>query len=223
MPPRRLSCLPCQRLLGAAGLLLASASAPVLAQTVAWAGAMGDRVLLVIDGRPQVASAGHTVDGVKVLRVGALEVEFEVAGVRQRLSAGGQPVVIGGAPSRAASSSVVLRAGADHLYRVDARINGQPAQGVIDTGASLVAMSASRAASLGLDWSQGAAVQVQTANGRISGWQIRVPRMAVGGLEARDVEAVVLDTELPHLLVGNSFLRRFSVRTQDSQLTLARL
>lgn len=197
-------------------------TAPAAAQTVAWAGSMGERVLLVIDGRAQVVAAGSVIDGVRVLRVGGGAVEYEAAGVRQRVTSGSMPVVLGAVPSDRAIASLVLRAGADQLYHVDCKVNGRPMAGVIDTGASLVSMSTALATSLGVDWSRGRTTTIQTANGRVQGWSLRLARLSVGTLEARDVEAVVLETELPHLLIGNSFLRRYRVLTEDSQLTLAR-
>ena len=208
-----------------AGLLIglaACVAVPAAAQTVAWAGSMGERVLLVIDGRLQVAGAGSVIDGVRVLRVSAGAVEYEVAGVRQRLTAAHAPVVVGAPPGGRVAASLVLRAGADQLYHVDCKVNGRPMAGVVDTGASLVSMSMALASSLGVDWSRGRAATIQTANGTVKGWSIRLERLSVGMLEARDVEAVVLETELPHLLIGNSFLRRYRVLTEDSQLTLAR-
>jgi aspartyl protease family protein len=195
--------------------------AAVQAQSVAWAGTMGERVVLVIDGRARVAGAGSVIDGVRVHRVGVREVEYEVGGVRQTLAAGGAAVAVGDGAGRV-PRTLVLRAGADQLYHVDCRVNGRPVAGVVDTGASQVSMSTARAAALGLDWSRGRPVAIQTANGQVRGWSVRLERLAVGAMEAREVEAVVLESELPHLLIGNSFLRRFQVVTQDSQLTLAR-
>lgn len=205
------------------GLAVLAALLPTatVAQTVTWAGAMGERVLLVIDGRAQVASAGAVIDGVRVYRVAAHEVEVEVGGVRQRLVPGGTPVVLGAPPGRA-PATLVLRAGTDQLYHVDGQLNGRPVAGVIDTGASLVSMSVARAAALGLDWSRGRPASIQTANGQVRGWSLRLERLSVGGLEARDVDAVVVDADLPHLLIGNSFLRRFRVQSEDSRLTIAR-
>lgn len=221
MKPLRLFCL--LRLLPTLPFVTALTLQPaaVQAQSVSWAGAMGDRVVLVIDGRAKVAGAGTVVDGVRVHRVGTQEVEYEVAGVRRLLTARGAPVAVGPGSGQG-PHALVLRAGADQLYHVDCQVNGRAVAGVVDTGASQVSMSTSRAAALGLDWARGRPAVIQTANGQVRGWSLRLDRLMVGSLEARDVEAVVLEAELPHLLIGNSFLRRFQVVTQDSQLTLAR-
>jgi aspartyl protease family protein len=193
---------------------------PVAAQTVTWGGAMGDRVALVIDGQVRVASAGSVFGDLRVHRVTASDVEYEVAGVRQRLAAGGAPVAVGSGAR--APASLQLLVGADRLYHVEAKVNGRVLPAVVDTGASLVTLSVEQARRLGLDWQRGQPTQVQTANGRISGWSLRLARLAVGPFDLRDVEAVVLETDLPHLLVGNSFLRRFQVTQREDQMTLSR-
>lgn len=212
--PRFLSCFT---------LALAAAWAqPAAAQSVAWAGGMGDRALLVIDGRAQVMGAGSVAGGVRVLRVSASAVDYEVDGVRLRLSPGASGPVALGDGAAGSAASLVLRAGADQLYHVDCKINGRATAGVVDSGASQVSMSVARATALGIDYSRGRPTTIQTANGSVRGWAIRLDRLAVGALELRDVEAVVLDADLPHLLVGNSFLRRFRVTSQDGQITLAR-
>lgn len=203
--------------MGAAALIFAPA---VAAQTVTWGGAMGDRVALVIDGQVRVASAGSVFGDLRVHRVTASDVEYEVAGVRQRLAAGGAPVAVGSGAR--APASLQLQVGADRLYHVEAKVNGRLLPAVVDTGASLVTLSVAQARSLGLDWQRGQPTQVQTANGRIGGWSLRLARLAVGPFDLRDVEAVVLETDLPHLLVGNSFLRRFQVTQREDQMTLSR-
>jgi aspartyl protease family protein len=203
--------------MGAAALTFAPA---VAAQTVTWGGAMGDRVALVIDGQVRVASAGSVFGDLRVHRVTASDVEYEVAGVRQRLAAGGAPVAVGSGAR--APASLQLQVGADRLYHVEAKVNGRVLPAVVDTGASLVTLSVEQARSLGLDWQRGQPTPVQTANGRISGWSLRLARLAVGPFDLRDVEAVVLETDLPHLLVGNSFLRRFQVTQREDQMTLSR-
>lgn len=214
---------PLTRTLSRFVMLFIAALLPGLAgaQSVAWAGSMGDRVLLVIDGRAQVVRAGSEVAGVRVHRVGGSEVEYEVGGVRQRLSAGGAPVALGAVPG-AVPVTLVLEVSGDQLFHAACKVNGKPVGGVVDTGASQVSMSTSRAAALGVDWARGRPMMIQTANGQVKGWGVRLERLNVGGLEARDVEAVVLDTDLPHLLVGNSFLRRFRVLTEDGRLTVTR-
>ena len=95
-------------LVGCALLLLVgpAASAP----GVALAGTMGDKVVLVIDGRTRVMSLGETVDGVRVQRgSGERSVVVEAGGHRQALVVGAAPVAVGSAEVRAGRPRPVRR------------------------------------------------------------------------------------------------------------------
>lgn len=196
-----------------------------MAQTVAMAGAMGSRAVLVVDGRASVVSEGSVVDGLRVRRVDATQIEIEAAGGQRRVvTLGGTQVSVGPAPAAPATTvpHLVLNAASDHLYRVQAQLNGHAVSAVVDTGASLVSMSLRQAERLGVDLTQAPRTTVQTANGQVSGWRITLDRVQLGSLEAGRVEAVVFDTDLPYVLLGGSFLRRFHMQWRDGQLLLAR-
>ena len=102
-------------------LLALSCSAPgrVLAAnaaTVALAGTMGDKVVLVIDGRTRVMTVGETVDGLRVQRgAGAQSVVLDSVGGRQELVVGAAPVAVGPAGGgRGVARKLVLQAGTGH-------------------------------------------------------------------------------------------------------------
>ena len=99
----------------------------------------------------RVASAGSVFGDLRGHRVTASDVEYEVAGVRQRLAAGGAPVAVGSGAR--APASLQLQVGADRLYHVEAKVNGRVLPAVVDTGASLVTLSVEQARSLpGWPW-----------------------------------------------------------------------
>ncbi|MDZ7858147.1 retropepsin-like aspartic protease [Sphaerotilus sp.] len=210
-------------------LLALSCSAPgrVLAanaSTVVLAGTMGDKVVLVIDGRTRVMTVGETVDGLRVQRgSGAQSVVLDSGGGRQELVVGAAPVAVGpAAGGRGVARKLVLQAGRDQLFHADGEINGQAVQGVVDTGASVVVLSTQAARRLGVDWQAGttAQVQVQTASGRSVGRRVRLAQVSLGPLQARDVEAVVIDSDMPFVLYGNSFLRGFRLQWEQGRLSL---
>ena len=208
-------------------LLALSCSAPgrVLAAnaaTVALAGTMGDKVVLVIDGRTRVMTVGETVDGLRVQRgTGAQSVVVDSVGGRQELVVGAAPVAVGqAAGGRGAPRKLVLQAGSDQLFHAEGEINGQGVKGVVDTGASVVVLSTQAARRLGVDWQAGTAAQVQTASGRSTGRRVRLAQVSLGPLQARDVEAVVIDSDMPFVLYGNSFLRGFRLHWEQGQLSL---
>jgi aspartyl protease family protein len=104
--------------------------------------------------------------------------------------------------------SVVVPPDAMGHFRVEGRIDGQIVQFVVDTGASVVALTAEDAASLGI---HPAVVDfralVKTANGTVHAAPIHLNMIEVGNLMVRDVAAIVLpDKALSDNLLGLSFL-----------------
>ena len=64
-------------------------------------------------------------------------------------------------------------------------------------------------------------IDVQTAAGRSVGRRVKIDRVRLGPLEARDVDAVVIDVDLPYVLYGNSFLQDFHLQWGQGRLTLS--
>ncbi len=96
---------------------------------------------------------------------------------------------------------------------------------MIDTGASLCAISPELAESLGIRPEPNArVVELQTANGRTSGVLVWIASIRVGEAEATDVPGVVLaSADLGHGgILGMSFLSRYVV-TIDSERRLLNL
>ncbi len=209
------------------GLLIAAAwvwvSAPVSAAGLVLSGLMGDQAAVVIDGAPRVVRAGAVIDGVRVLSVGREGVEVEQEGRRLRLTLQGTVAV----QDRTASPSGgdgreghEVRLGADGLYVLDGKIQGTSVRGVIDTGASLMAIPQRVADALRLSTTAGGrAVTVQTASGRTTGQRVVVPEMSFAGVTLRDIDAVVV-ADLPTVLWGHSVLRAFQITTSHGRMSL---
>ncbi|SCB36955.1 TIGR02281 family clan AA aspartic protease [Rhizobium hainanense] len=119
--------------------------------------------------------------------------------------------------------SVQLRANAGGHYEGDFTINGRSVHGMIDTGATYVAMNESTARSLGfsgvdLDYRY----TVQTANGTSKVAYIKLDRLEIGTIRVRDVDAVVAkDSALSTTLIGMSFMKKLnSYGVQNGTLLL---
>jgi|SRR5580704_2744944 len=103
----------------------------------------------------------------------------------------------------------VARAGAGD-FAIAAEINGARVHMVLDTGASSVVLTQDDAKAAGLpiallDYT----VSIDTANGRTRAAPVTLDRLAVGGLEERAVEALVVQPgQLQTSLLGMSFLNR---------------
>jgi aspartyl protease family protein len=107
------------------------------------------------------------------------------------------------------SSVVVPRDGRGHFV-VDARVDGRHMGFMLDTGASVVALRARDAAGLGIHpVARDFTVEVKTANGTTRAAPVQLGMVEVGGLNVRNVAALVSpDEALSENLLGLSFLSR---------------
>ncbi|RWX76658.1 TIGR02281 family clan AA aspartic protease [Neorhizobium lilium] len=122
-----------------------------------------------------------------------------------------------------ANGRVRLQADSRGHFNGSFRINGRPVDGVIDTGASMVAINESTARKLGftgngLDFRY----TVTTANGTTDGAHVVLDRIEIGSVRVKDVDAMVMrDKALSGTLVGMSFLKKLkSYQAEDGSLTL---
>ena len=194
------------------------------AQTAQLAGLASGKALLVINGAaPRFLSPGQSADGVKLLEVGADRVVLEVAGERRTLQLGQGPIGLAGtasASTKAAPNRVVIEAGPGGHFVSAGQINGGHVQFMVDTGATVVALGRADAERIGLKPSDGKPVQMNTANGVVLGYQVQLGSVRVGEATLYDVPAVVMPMPMPYVLLGNSFLSRFQLRRDNTQLIL---
>ncbi len=114
------------------------------------------------------------------------------------------------AATTATSRSVIVSRDARGHFQVDARIEGRKVRFMVDTGASVIALTASDAARLGIHPAQREFVtEVKTANGTVRAASTKLDEVEIGDLVVRDVAALVLpDQALSDNLLGLSFLSR---------------
>ena len=112
------------------------------AQSVALAGMMGSKALLVVDGSaPKSVAAGETHQGVKVISTSADTAVVEQDGKRSTLRLGEAALHMGANKSGGKGSKIVLMAGSGGHFMTAGQINGKAVQFMVDTGATSVAMS----------------------------------------------------------------------------------
>ena len=103
-------------------------------------------------------------------------------------------------------------------------LNGGNAFFLVDTGASLVALTPDAARAAGIEPANLALdMRVATANGTTLAARVTLDTLAVGPIVARDVEALVVPEGLSHNLLGMSFLSRlqgYSATPDTLTLTL---
>jgi len=207
----------------AAPWLLAALTAGAAAQSVSLQGSMGaNKALLVIDGQPQTLAVGASARGVTLRRLGDGEAEVDVAGQVRTLRLGAAPsrVGTGSAPVAGAGSTIVLPMGTGGHFSAAGSINGKPVNFLVDTGATSVALSQGEANRIGLEWKRGRPGLSQTANGTVPVYAVNLTTVRVGDVEIANVAAVVVPSDMPMVLLGNSFLNRFNMRRDNDVMRL---
>jgi aspartyl protease family protein len=114
------------------------------------------------------------------------------------------------APITYSSRNVVITPDRQGHFRVEARIDGRRLDFMVDTGASVIALTERDAGRLGIRpmRSEYTAI-VKTANGSVKAAPVQLNSVEVDGIRVRDVRALVLpDDALSENLLGLSFLSR---------------
>jgi aspartyl protease family protein len=204
--------------LSVGGLCLPSC---VNAQSVSLAGAMGNKALLVIDGQPHTVAVGETVKGVTVLQLNGQQAQLRRQGETLQLTVGGSPVNVGGGQRVGnGKQEIVLPAGPGGHFLSEGAINGASVRFMVDTGATMVALSQAEAERAQVDWRRGERGMGSTANGNVMTHVVSLSRVRVGPVELNNIRAVVLPQPMPYVLLGNSFLSRFSMRRDADVMRL---
>ncbi|HEY6814863.1 MAG TPA: TIGR02281 family clan AA aspartic protease [Croceibacterium sp.] len=98
------------------------------------------------------------------------------------------------------------RAGNGHFY-AEVSIDSGSALMLVDTGATVVALTGQDASMMGVDWRESDVRPVaRGASGDVYGVPVMLENVQVGDLEARRVKAIVVPEGLEVSLLGQSFL-----------------
>ena len=114
-------------------------------------------------------------------------------------------------PVRAEGVPAQVLRGDDGHYWAEARIDGHAVRLLVDTGASVVALTREDARRLGVDPANAAFTgEVRTASGVVRAAPVRLSAVTVAGARVADVEALVVEDGLTQSLLGMSYLGRLS-------------
>jgi aspartyl protease family protein len=193
-------------------------------QSVTLSGMVGSKALLIVDGSaPKILAAGESFNGVKVVSTQGDTAVLMVGGKRLSMRVGDAPASVGEqAGSKSSGSKIVLQVGDGGHFLAQGSINGKSVQFMVDTGATAVAMGAAEAKRMGIDYTAGKPVRMSTANGQAMGYLLTLNSVRIGDVEVQNVEAIVSQQAMPYVLLGNSFLTRFSMRRDADQMVLER-
>lgn len=104
-------------------------------------------------------------------------------------------------------------------YVTNGTINGETVTFLLDTGATSVSLSAQLASRLGLK--PGRPIQLNTANGPVTGHSVSLDSVAIGSLERRNLRAVINPGQADdEVLLGMTYLRHFQLTQNRDMLTI---
>ncbi|MEX8501319.1 TIGR02281 family clan AA aspartic protease [Leptothrix ochracea] len=196
---------------------------PALSQSLSYSGRMGERALLVVDGQTRMLGVGQENQGLRLLALSDDRAQVSLNGRSLWLNLG-SPTALGGSGDGGRESSsggrIVLMASSGGHFQVPGSINNQSVNFLIDTGATMVTMSAKVAERLGLDYRKGTPLVTQTANGQAPAWRLSLSSLRVRDVELHQIDAIVVEQDMPVVLLGNSFLSRFAMQREGSQMVL---
>jgi aspartyl protease family protein len=190
------------------------------------AGSLGDtKALLMIDGSPHTLAVGSTVKGVTLKRMTLGQAELEIGGKPLTVAIGSAPASVGsgGGGGGATGREILIAVGPGGHFMTTGQINGRTAQFMVDTGATSVAMGRSEAERMGIDWKKGQPSLSQTAGGVVASYGVSLTSVRIGDVEVFGVNAMVLSADMPFILLGNSFLSRFSMRRDSNVMKLEKI
>jgi aspartyl protease family protein len=192
------------------------------AADVALVGVIGDKaaVVAVDGGEPKTVKVGQQWKGITVISVERERATVEVEGKKRVLTRGEHYRSEGGAGS--GRQSVTLAADSAGHFVSEGSINGIPVRFLVDTGATMIALPASDARRMGIDYRKGEQGLVQTANGSIVAYRVKFDTVKLGGIELSGVEGTVIEQGLTVALLGMSFLNRVEMKRDGQMMTLTR-
>ena len=169
----------------------------------------GDRLMKVGDVSPE---------GVRLISADANEAVVEYLGARHTLSLSSRV-----AGSFAVAEKPRISIPSDELgqYRIRGAINNHYVNFLVDTGASVVALSSAAANGIGIDYRNAKKGSVNTAQGTVSSHFLILDTVTVAGITAHNVQAAIIDGQYPlEILLGMSFLRQVAIEENGGVMTL---
>ena len=175
-------------------------------------------VVRTMSGQEMVKRGETSTHGVTLLAADPFKAQVRYQGEEYTLTLSARV-----ASSFAKPAQDVVRINRDDYgqYRMRGAINGHYVDFLVDTGASVVAMSQVHAESMGLDFRAGQPGMVQTAQGNANAYFVMLDEVTLGGITRNKVRATVIQGTYPvDVLVGMSFLNQVQLNDNEGVLTL---
>ncbi|MGV3770454.1 MAG: retropepsin-like aspartic protease family protein [Sphingobium phenoxybenzoativorans] len=160
--------------------------------------------------------------GIALIWVGIFLLVLIAFSYRQELVATRVQTEVTGAPRQQMEGNAIrIALAADGHYWVEGNVNGVPARFLVDSGASITALSEATTRLAGLIVDQQRVAMMQTANGPVEAKYSVVPTLAVGAIKASNLTVVVSPAFGEVNVLGMNFLSQLkSWRVEDSEMIL---
>ena len=181
-------------------------------------GLFKDRAFVSINGEQHVLKQGETIQGVTLVSADSQQAVVSWEGRQFKLSLSRQKP---GRSSSVKESSVSIPLNNKGQYLTTGSINDLPVTFLVDTGATMVAMSSTEARRLDLQYETGKPGEAVTAGGRVRSWSIILDRVQVGAIKRYGVAAAVLEGSYPpEMLLGMTFLQNIEISKVNGIMVL---
>lgn len=172
-------------------------------------------------GKQKILKVGKKyVHGLTLIKADTKHAIIEYKGTRKEY--GISKKISGSYKAPEAKKQMRISAGASDHYFYRGKINGKPAEFLVDTGASAVALNANDARRLGITRKQSLGdVMVNTANSQVRAYRVNLARVTLGTISLTNIEAYVMPNAHPkQVLLGNSFLSKLNMQIENGVLVL---
>ena len=209
-------------------LVLLFISSAVYAVDIMVLGLFGNMAIIKVDGKQRKLKVGQTSpEGVKLVEVNSAEavLRYNKRNQSYRL---GTHASFGGHNNVAKDSGKEIQTATIHqfnsMFKTTGTINKIPVTFMVDTGASMVAMSVHTARKIGLNYTyKGKPGYAGTASGTARIYTINLDRIKVGNIVLHNVEGAVIEGKYAgEVLLGRSFLKRVKMVTDKDKLILTK-
>jgi aspartyl protease family protein len=202
----------------AANSIGAFASAPVEA-----VGLFKDRAMIRVLGKEHYLVVGQTSpEGATLMESDAQHAVVRYKDDTYRLTLTDR---VGGTFQPANQTTISIAPDAIGQYRIQGTINGHFTDFLVDTGASLVAISEREAKEIGIDYGNSPErAPVVTAQGQANSYIVDLETLTVGGIQTHHVRAAVIPGDYPvEVLLGMSFLHKVKMEQTAGVMVLKQL
>ena len=195
-----------------------TATAPVEA-----VGLFKDRAMIRVLGKEHYLTLGQaSPEGAVLIESDARHAVVRYQGETYRLTL---TEALGGVFQPPSQASISIAPDDVGQYRAQGSINGHMVGFLVDTGASLVAISERSAKEIGIPYATSPErAPVVTAQGQVDAFLVDIDTLTIGGIQTHHVRAAVIPGDYPvEALLGMSFMRKVKMEQQAGVLVLKQL